>query len=56
MNKIIKALELIHRLRNVIRLQRWALAQSRRNHRAAAIELAALRKLVGDVVIERVEG
>lgn len=57
MEQIIKALEIIRRLRNIIRLQRWALQQARRNHQAAMVELMALRQLVGEgVVIERVEG
>ena len=57
MEQILKALDLIHRLRNIIRLQRWALRQARRNHQAAVVELMALRQMVGDgVIIERVEG
>lgn len=57
MEQIIKALEIIRRLRNIIRLQRWALQQAQRNHQAAMLELMALRQLVGDgAIIERVEG
>lgn len=57
MNRMIQLLELIRRLRTMLRLQRWALQQARRNHQAAMVELMALRQMVGDgVIIERVEG
>lgn len=37
-----------------MKLQAWALRHARRNAKAARIEAAAFRQLVGDVVIEKV--